>query len=67
MVVIDICMDMDIDSDIYTHNKILFSYWKVGNPPIWQQGWILRAIPHLFNWNKWDRERQLLYDLTGRL
>ena len=46
----------------YTSNGILFSHWKEGNSFIWDN--MGRHWRHYAKWNKSDRKRRILYDLT---
>ena len=53
---------MNKENVVYTYNGILFSHKKEGNLAICDN--MNEPWEHYVKWNKSDRERQILYDLT---
>ena len=49
---------MDKDNVVYIHNEILFNHKKEGPLAIYKN--MDRSWEHYSNWNKSDRERQIL-------
>ena len=54
--------DFKSNSNTHIYNGIVFSHEKEGNPSICDNTDGSRG--HYAEWNKSDRERQVLYDLT---
>ena len=53
---------MDIEDVVYMHNGILLSHEKEGKPAICNN--MGGPWGHYAKWDKSDRERQILFDIT---